>query len=31
MKNRFGLPPERFGPAPDGAGTDLDALLAFVG
>ena len=29
--NRFGLPPERFGPVPDGAGTDLDALLAFVG
>jgi 2-haloacid dehalogenase len=29
--NRLGLPPERFGPAPDGAGTDLDALLAFVG
>jgi 2-haloacid dehalogenase len=29
--NRLGLPPERFGPMPDGAGPDLDALLAFVG
>jgi hypothetical protein len=29
--NRLGLPPERFGPMPDGSSADLDPPVALVG